>query len=202
MTHLVTTKYDSTDIPRWEILKAIVNKDPSHPVVRSRADTSAAKGCPMVLGYDNVWTIFSPETRGSTSFPKSPELGRVFPIPFSLPVLTEKLKTKFNEIRNLPPGWDSYNADPIEEGPIAEAERIVRIGLSEGLSDPWIAPGSDGSVGITWETEKGDIYIDILPDQSPTYAQDLFKEGEEPEESEGEIEHPAHLRYVLRLLVD
>ncbi len=207
MTLIESTRYENADTLRQDFLSVFLNEEigsPSNLMVRRRVGTSDTRRHPIALetGREWTWTFFSPETRVSTSFPEFPESRRFVLIHFSLPVLTEQLKEEFNEIRNLPPGWDGYDAGPIEEGPIAEGEKVVRIGLSEGLSDPWVAPGSDGSVGITWDTEKGDIYIDILPNQPPTYALDLFNEDEDREETEGDIKHDLHLRYILRLLVD
>ena len=47
---------------------------------------------------------------------------------------------------------------------------FLAIGVIVNAPSPWVAPGADGGIGIQWDTEKADLYIDIVPGEQTTYA--------------------------------
>lgn len=147
-----------------------------------------------------VWNIGGTTNRPVRTSMASEFGGSMHPALNDLP---EQVIEQLDRIKVLTPGWDSYGADPIEERAINIASEIVRLGLSIGLPIPGIAPGSDGTVGVTWETAKGEIYIDVSSSSLATYALDLFTEGEDStEESDGVFYHDIYLLWILGLIVD
>ena len=53
---------------------------------------------------------------------------------------------------------------------VDEAIQFLATGIIANAPAPWVAPGADGGIGIQWDTEGADLYIDIVPGQETTYA--------------------------------
>ncbi len=53
---------------------------------------------------------------------------------------------------------------------IEETMRFLAVGVIVNAPAPWVAPGADGGIGIQWDTEAAEIYIDIVPGEQTTYA--------------------------------
>lgn len=70
----------------------------------------------------------------------------------------------------LPENWDSYGGSPISLIVIDEAKEILKSAIYLDLPEPWVAPGGDGSVGIQWEVDGADLYIDVVPREDTTYV--------------------------------
>lgn len=70
---------------------------------------------------------------------------------------------QLNEIANMPRGWDSYDALPINKRAILEARRIVSF-----MPGYWtIVPRSDGSLQL--ERHAGGLDIEcVISGESPT----------------------------------
>ena len=113
--------------------------------------------------------------------------------------LPESLAAKFRQISALPENWDSYGAPPIDEDALGSSAYIVQLGCELDLPLPAIAPGSDAGVGIEWDTEEGELYIDIAPENETTYA--LSRYGPEPEELEGTLENRGQISRILASFV-
>ena len=79
----------------------------------------------------------------------------------------EEMLARFSE---LPENWDSYGGSSISPGAIGEAKRILTAAINLGLPTPWVAPGGDAGIGIQWDTDKVDLYIDIVPGEETTYV--------------------------------
>lgn len=79
----------------------------------------------------------------------------------------EKLLRGFSE---LPENWDSYGGSPIAAEIIAEARQFLAAGINLDLPPAWAAPGGDGGIGIQWDTDRTELYIDIVPGEETTYA--------------------------------
>ena len=47
---------------------------------------------------------------------------------------------------------------------------FLAVGVIVNAPTPWVAPGADGGIGIQWDTEADDLYIDIVPGEQTTYA--------------------------------
>ena len=70
----------------------------------------------------------------------------------------------------LPENWDSNGGPKISPDAIAEARTILTAAIERALPAPWVAPGGDAGIGIQWDTESCELYIDIVPDQNTTYV--------------------------------
>lgn len=75
----------------------------------------------------------------------------------------------FQELLQLPEGWDSYDAYIITDAAIAgAAEILVRLQLPLETSPPSVVPGSSGSVQLEWHEGGVDVEIHISPTGSVT----------------------------------
>ncbi len=59
---------------------------------------------------------------------------------------------------------------PCSSEVIQEAMGFLAAGVIVNAPAPWVAPGADGGIGIQWDTEVADLYIDIVPGEQTTYA--------------------------------
>lgn len=72
---------------------------------------------------------------------------------------------QLNEIANMPRGWDSYDAAPINKRAILEARRIV-----SWMPDYWtIVPRSDGALQL--ERHAGGLDIECVLTGSPALGE-------------------------------
>ena len=115
--------------------------------------------------------------------------------------LPDELASQFRQFAGLEENWNGYGAPPIEPSCIADAIRIVKIGLAMGLSAPGVAPGGDAGIGIEWETERWELSIDLVPGGRTTYALDKLRPDGVTEESDGAIENDDQIRRIIGLLV-
>ena len=68
----------------------------------------------------------------------------------------------FQQLLQLPPGWDSYEAKLIEDDVIVRAaEVLVALPLPVDAPAPCIVPGSSGSVQLEWHEAGADIEIHV-----------------------------------------
>ena len=116
--------------------------------------------------------------------------------PCTLDPRTETLLQELSELRQ---NWNSYNSPPIAPGIIAEAREILTAGVSLNLPSAWVAPGGDGGIGIQWDTDRNELYIDIVPDEETTYV--LTSKTGSRTTAEGVLT-PANLPEVLSKLVE
>ena len=89
---------------------------------------------------------------------------------------TEKLLQKFSELTE---NWNSYGGSPITPNIIAAARDILYAGINLNLPSAWTAPGGDGGIGIQWDTDTTELYIDIVPRENTTYSL-TPKTGDQP----------------------
>lgn len=113
--------------------------------------------------------------------------------------LPEALALRFRQISGLPDNWDSYGAPPVDEDALKDSAYIVKLGVEMSLPLPAVAPGSDAGIGIEWETDAGELYIDIAPGSDTTYALSTY--GPESEEQEGILENRGQISRILERLV-
>ena len=79
----------------------------------------------------------------------------------------EETLLRFSE---LPENWDSYGGRAISPDAIDEARRILRVAINLNLPEPWVAPGGDAGIGIQWDTDRAELYIDVVPEEETTFA--------------------------------
>ena len=79
----------------------------------------------------------------------------------------EEMLRKFSE---LPENWDSYGGHAISLDAIDEARSILTAAVNLNLPEPWVVPGGDAGIGIQWDTDLVELYIDVVPKEETTYA--------------------------------
>ena len=79
----------------------------------------------------------------------------------------EETLRRFSE---LPENWDSYGGHAISPDAIEEARGILVAAIDLNLPEPWVAPGGDAGIGIQWDTDGMELYIDVVPKQQTTYV--------------------------------
>jgi hypothetical protein len=74
----------------------------------------------------------------------------------------ETLRQRFNELVNLPVGWDGYAGMAVTfDCAVFAANFLERLYVSE-VPAPDLVPGSDGSIQIEWHRNGFDIELDVL----------------------------------------
>lgn len=81
------------------------------------------------------------------------------PTPAALLDLAEQIKS-FEE---LPEGWDSYGALPLQDGAVLTAIQIAIAGINR-CQTPKIIPLADGGIGLRWQKDDSELEIDIASD--------------------------------------
>ena len=118
------------------------------------------------------------------------------------PDLPEELATRFRQIARLEENWNGQGAPPVDPDCIADAIRIIKIGLAMGLPAPYVALGGDGGMGIEWwEIEQWQLTIDLVPGVQNTYALDLLRPDGTVEASDGAIENDDQVRRIMGRMV-
>lgn len=75
------------------------------------------------------------------------------------------------QFRDLPQGWDSYGAEPVDPGAADLAVQVLAGLLAiPGLTPPQAAPSPDGGVSIEWHLRNVDFVISIGPGDVPPSA--------------------------------
>lgn len=67
----------------------------------------------------------------------------------------QHLRESAAELLALPPGWDSYQARPIDSFAVQRALRFCQW-LSDDAPAPTIVPLSNGGVQLEWHTKEMD----------------------------------------------
>jgi hypothetical protein len=67
-------------------------------------------------------------------------------------------------IEKLPAGWDSYEAEPLNDDSVVAAFELIIH--AEGICDcPMrVVPLSNGGLGLRWTNEQAELEIDVDPD--------------------------------------
>ena len=116
--------------------------------------------------------------------------------------LPDELAARFRQIARLEENWNGYGAPPVDPECIADAIRVIKIGLAIGLPAPAVALGGDGGMGIEWwEIERWQLWIALVPGGQNTYALNLSHPDGEVEASDGAIENDDQIRRIFRLMV-
>ena len=130
----------------------------------------------------HVARFVSSENRSSTTVPLWATLKQVAYLmatlgsPQETPVLDERsrriadIEETLRRFSELPENWDSYGGRAISLDAIGEAKRILMAAIDLNLPEPWVAPGGDAGIGIQWDTDRAELYIDVVPDEETTYV--------------------------------
>ena len=108
----------------------------------------------------------------------------------------DAVEASLRKIADLPPNWDSYSAPRIASHVIDEARSILLCVAALGLPQPWVAPGADGGIGIQWDSEVAELYIDIVPGEPTSYLLTLNVGSSK----EVEVDEPLTLTNLSRIL--
>ena len=81
-----------------------------------------------------------------------------------------EVEDTLRRISELPENWDSMGGPVISTDAIVEARSILTTAIRLNLPSPWVAPGGDAGVGIQWDTNRAELYIDIVPGEETTYV--------------------------------
>lgn len=115
--------------------------------------------------------------------------------------LPREIHERLNELSNLPDNWNSYGAPRVDKTALNMTRAILRQVYLE-LADapkPFVAPGSDGGLGIEFTTVSGnELLVDVHPDGTAEYLMEIVDTGTQNEErSEGQI----HSEYEITALL-
>ena len=100
---------------------------------------------------------------------------------------------KLQQLKSLPPNWDSYGSCPIQPEVIEMASSLL-TGLAKlDMPEPHIVPVPGGGIQFEWENSERGLEIEILPDKSIEYLL-LEKEGMD----EGRIDQDDKLAEIVR----
>lgn len=118
------------------------------------------------------------------------------------PDLPDDLATRFRQIARLEENWNGHGAPPVDPDCIADAIRIIKIGLAMDLPAPDVALGGDGGIRIEWwDPDRWELSIDLVPGGQNTYALDLIHPDGAIETSDGAIENDDQIRRIFRLMI-
>lgn len=73
-----------------------------------------------------------------------------------------RLQVRFNELMTLEEGWDGYQGQPVAVTVAKFAASLLEQICIEGMWEPALVPGSDGTMQIEWHRYGYDVEIDVL----------------------------------------
>ena len=82
----------------------------------------------------------------------------------------EAMEEMLNGFSELPRNWDSFGSPALSLDAIGEVKGILTGAIDLDLPEPWVAPGADAGIGIQWDTDGAELYIDVVPGEETTYV--------------------------------
>jgi len=79
------------------------------------------------------------------------------------PAWLEPVIGALRELLRLPPGWNSYQAQPVAAEAAVAALELLRDTMPDALPGPAIVPTARGGVQLEWHTRGIDLEIEALP---------------------------------------
>lgn len=89
----------------------------------------------------------------------------------------------FQQMSALPPGWDSYGAQPLTKTAVLRSVNLIDILLSETALEPTVVPTRDGGVQFEWHRRGIDLEVKVPPTGPMSF---LFVDANTGEEYDGE----------------
>lgn len=118
------------------------------------------------------------------------------------PDLPDELAARFRQIARLEENWNGHGAPPVDPDCIADAIRIIKIGLAIGFSAPDVALGGDGGIRVEWwDPDRWELSIDLVPGVQNAYALELIHPDGAVEASDGVIENDDQIRRIIGRMV-
>ena len=90
--------------------------------------------------------------------------------------------SKMQELVDLEPGWDGYDAVPIRAGSIMKAALVLVETMTSDTNEPWIVPTVHGGIQMEWHKSQVDLEIEIKPDETASVFFVNDREGREVDE--------------------
>lgn len=72
------------------------------------------------------------------------------------------LKRRFDQLTELPRGWDGYAGRPVSFTCAQFTARLLERLFQEGVPAPSLVPGNDGTVQFEWHRNQYDVEVDVL----------------------------------------
>jgi len=102
------------------------------------------------------------------------------------------------ELRHLPPNWDSYGANPVDIGSIANAlEFIDMLAEYPAISAPNVAASPAGNVAFSWSWNEGDRELDVEVTGAGMIRYSFINESEPNHDAEGQTAYPEWVASLL-----
>ncbi|MBI4603644.1 MAG: hypothetical protein HY721_16955 [Planctomycetes bacterium] len=113
---------------------------------------------------------------------------------------------QLDRVRNLPPGWDSHGAGPVEPAAVAAAKELLSslveelqwTGSNARVAKPSINPTPSGGVQLEWESGSRCLEVEVLRDHGARY---FYQDSASRIEAEGELSVGAPLADLIRYLL-
>ncbi|MFO7907047.1 MAG: hypothetical protein ACQESR_19155 [Planctomycetota bacterium] len=131
-----------------------------------------------------------PRNRRRDFYSDSTSAGRLEAVPFGahdlvfeepIPSWSYRLLMEISELGELPSGWDSYGAQPIDPQCALAAADFVLEFLDDDSPQPAIVPTTRGGIQLEWHRSGADLEIEI---QSPTKLEVFFEDERTGEEQQ------------------
>jgi hypothetical protein len=90
--------------------------------------------------------------------------------------------TKIEELLGLPPGWDSYGAQPITMRSAIVTLNILASVMQEHTPTPWIVPTPTGSIQFEWHTRGINLEVEVTSEASLDVFYEDTVSGDPPQE--------------------
>jgi hypothetical protein len=89
------------------------------------------------------------------------------------PSWLRQARAKLNQLRTLPPNWNSYGATRVAPVATEAAYKLLQEMTTHATPYPAIVPTSDGSIQLEWHTRGVDLELRIL---TPTRLRMTFED--------------------------
>lgn len=106
--------------------------------------------------------------------------------------------TIIDQLRELPPNWDSYGANPVQPESIKTAKQLLHVlAKVTGIECPRVGASPAGHVALSWEWQNHsrELDLEILPDGALRYS--YVDETRPSHDREGETSDPTRIAQLL-----
>lgn len=104
---------------------------------------------------------------------------------------------KLEKFKDLEPNWNSYDSLSIDHDLILQGKALLKSISISGISEPFLAPVSDGGINIEWNTAERFLSIKIRKKGVRFF---YINRQDKADKQGGEIEIDEGLDSILKLL--
>lgn len=105
---------------------------------------------------------------------------------------------KLDGFRDLELNWNSYDGLPVDHDLISQGKALLESISISGISEPFLAPVSDGGINIEWDTTERFLSIKIREKGVRFF---YINRRNKADKQGGEIEIDEGLDSILKLLI-